>query len=137
MSKIVTWIRHNQGVFAALVISVGILAWTFGCESQVGSLKEPARLVTRPELALEVEQLTRDLENRLDILHKEAELKFAKLDRDDEIKRKLLEFGMVAAETGTVNPAGLIGLVAGILGIGAIVDNRIKDKVIKNRPIRE
>jgi len=130
-----TWIRHNQGLFVGLLISAGLLAWTWGCESKVGSLKEPARLVTRAELTLEVEQLSRQLELELELLIKEAEIKLAELDRLDEIKKMLYEFGMIAVEAGTVNPAGLIGLVAGILGVGAVVDNRIKDKVIKNRPL--
>ena len=137
MSAIARWIRHNQGLFVALLICAGLMVWTIGCESKVGSLIEPAKLVTREELQLEIEQEQARLENELAMLQNQAEVKFGKLDREDAIKRQLLEFGLVAAETGTVNPAGLIGLLTGILGVGVIVDNRIKDKVIKNRPLKE
>lgn len=135
LSKIVKWIRHNQGLFIALLISAGLLIWTFGCRSMVGSLIEPDKRVTRDELALELDSECARLEAELDLLIKRAAVKVAELDRQDEIKRKLFEFAAITAQAGTVNPAGVLALAGSILGFGAIVDNRIKDKVIKNRPL--
>jgi len=135
MEAIARWIRHNQGLFAALVISVLLCIWTFGCESRVGSLTTPDKLVTRDELSIEISTEQARLENELVLLQKAAEAKLAQLDRQDAIKKQLLDFGLLSLSTGQVNPAGLVGLLTGILGVGVIVDNRIKDKVIKNRPL--
>lgn len=129
------WIRHNQGMFVALIITAGILAWTFGCESKVSSLIVADKMVTRQELNLELQRETQRLEAELDSLTKQAELKQQQLDRQDKIKQKLFDFAAITAEAGTVNPAGVIALAGSILGFGAIIDNRIKDKVIKNRPL--
>lgn len=135
MSTITKWIRHNQGMFVSLIIVSVLLYWTFGCESSVTSLLAPEKMVSREELVLEIEQETRRLEGELDTLLKRAALKMAELDRADEIKKKLFEFAALTAQSGTVNPAGVLTLAGSVLGFGVLVDNRIKDKVIKNRPI--
>jgi len=135
MEAIAKWIRHNQGLFVALIISEALLLWTFGCESRVGSLTTPDKLVTRDELSIEISAEQARLENELVILQKQAEAKLAQLDRQDAIKKQLLDFWSLSLSTGQVNPVGLVGLLSGILGVGVIVDNRIKDKVIKNRPL--
>jgi len=130
-----TWIRHNQGLFAALLLAAGVLVWTYGCESKVGSLVQPDKLVTREELLIEIDQESKRLENELALLQQKAELKLQQLDRQDELKRKLYDLAALTAETGQVNPAGVVTLIGSILGAGLLVDNRIKDKVIKNRPL--
>jgi len=135
MSGIARWIRHNQGLFAALIISTGLLVWTFGCPSRVTSLVDNSKKVTTEELNIEIDQLTSRLTGELDMLLKQAELKKQELLRQDEIKQKLFKFAAITAHAGTFNPAGLLTLTGSILGFGAVVDNRIKDKVIKNRPI--
>jgi len=135
MKQLAKWIRHNQGVFVALIISTGLLIWTLGCPSKVTSLIDPSRMVTAPELNLEIETEIARLEAELDSVISRAQLKIEELARKDRIKQKLLDFSLLAAETGTLNPSGMVGLVAGIVGIGAVIDNRLKDKVIKNRPI--
>ena len=131
------WIRHNQGIFASVIICIILLVWTFGCQSRVASLLHPAQRVTRAELTLEVDQEAKRLEAELELLSKAAELKMAQLDEQDQLKKQLFDFAALTAQTGTFNPAGLIALTGSIMGFGAIVDNRIKDKVIKNRPLAE
>jgi len=134
MTAIAKWIRHNQGMFVALLICAAIFVWTFGCPSKVGSLIEPAKMVTAEELNLEIEQEQARLEGELDNLLKRAKLKKAELDRQDAIKEKLTEFAAITAQSGAVNPVGIMALLGDIIGMGLLVDNRIKDKVIKNRP---
>lgn len=136
MQAITKWIRHNQGVFVALLVSVVLLGWAFGCESKVASLMESTKKVSAGELQLELHAETVRLEAELDQLIKRAELRQEELARQDAIKQKLFEFAAITAEAGTFNPAGLIALTGSILGFGAIIDNRIKDKVIKNRPLK-
>lgn len=134
MKQLTKWIRHNQGLFVALLICGGLMVWTFGCQSKVTSLTQPGIMVTAEELSLELEAESLRLQAELDSLIKRAELKQQELARQDAIKQKLFEFAAITAQSGGFNPAGLLALAGGILGFGAIVDNRLKDKVIKNRP---
>lgn len=135
MKNLVKWISKNQGVFVALIICIGLMVWTFGCESSVTSLTDPTRKVTAAELNLEVEAESMRLQAELEQLIKHAQLKYVELARQDAIKQKLLDFALLTSEAGAFNMSGLIGLVAGVVGVGAVVDNRIKDKVIRNRPL--
>lgn len=135
MKAIVKLISKNQGTFAALAIMFGMMIWTYGCTGKVSSLTSPSKLVNREELNLEIATETKRLEGELEVLIGQAKIKNAELDRQDEIKQKIYEFASISAQTGTVNPSGLVGLMFSVLGIGAVIDNRIKDKVIKNRPL--
>ena len=130
----VKWISKNQGIVVSLVIVSILMLWTYGCESQV---KSPitGNMVTRPELNLEVDIQVKQLETQLDNLQKQAALQFVSLDRQDEIKSKLYEFAAITSQSATFNPTGVITLAGSILAMGLGVDNRIKDKVIKNRPL--
>lgn len=92
-----------------------------GCQSQVESMKTSGKKVTRPELQIEV-----------DTFLAEAKLKFEDLNRQDAFKRQLFEYALVVAEGGSVNPVGVAVSLFGILGIGAIADNRRKDGVINS-----
>ncbi len=134
MKAIKKIISKNQGVFVALVVIVGMLIWGFGCQSQVTSLTEPSLKVTRAELKVEIDAEIMRLESELEILMRQAALKVQDLDRQDEIKQKLFDFAALTVANNALNPAGAVALGFSILGVGAVIDNRIKDKVIKNRP---
>jgi len=130
----VKWISHNQGIVVALVICSVLMVWTFGCESKVTS-PVSNKQVTRSELIVEVKFKVQALETELDHLQEQAQIGFIDLDKQDTIKRKLFEFAALTAQTGTFNPTGIITLAGTLLGLGLGVDNRIKDKIIKNRPL--
>ncbi len=125
MKKLAKLFRHNQCLSVAVIVVITALYWLYGCESKVMSIADPPAKVTRAELKIEI-----------DAFLATAEIRYAELDKQDEFKQKLVEFGMVMAEGGTLNPAGVAVGLLGVLGLGAIADNRIKDKVIKNRPLK-
>ena len=77
--------------------------------------------VTRPKLKIEV-----------DAFLAEAKLKFEDLNRQDAFKRQLFDYATVVAEGSSVNPVGVAVSLFGILGIGAVADNRRKDGVINS-----
>jgi len=135
LKKLKELFTHNQAMAIAVIIAAGLLVYVYGCESQVTSIIEPGKKVTRTQLNLEVEQEAARLNLELDNIIKLAAAKNQELDKQDEIRQKIAEFGMRVAKGGTVNPAGVAVGVLGLLGCGAVVDNRIKDKVIKNRPL--
>lgn len=125
MKKLAELFRHYQGTSVAIIIVIAVLFWTYGCDSKVTSITSPNTKVTRVELKIEI-----------DTFLAMAEERYKDLDRQDEFKQKLFEFGAIIAEGGTLNPIGIVASLGTILGIGAVVDNRIKDKVIKNRPLK-
>lgn len=136
MQKLMKWIRHNQGMTVSIAICLVLLIWTFGCEAKVDSLLVPDKKVSADELKIEVDSEIARLNQQIDLILRSAELKLAQLAKLDEAKKKLFEFAAITAASGTVNPAGLIAFVGSLIGAGAIVDNLIKDKVIKNRPLQ-
>ena len=120
LQKIKTFLNHERYESIAVILVVVLLAIIFGCESKVNSILYPNNQITRDQLQLELNQLIAT-----------AEIKFGQLDRQDELKAALYQIGLVTAQTGTFNPIGLITTIAGIVGIGATVDNVRKRKVIK------
>ncbi len=136
MKEIAKWIRHNQGIFVALIISAGVIVWTLGCETKVESLVEPDKKVNRAELLIEVESETTRLLAELDQLARLGVLRIEELDRKKAIASELMKFAAISTAGGGFNPSGLVTLAFSILGFGAVVDNRLKDKLIKNRPLQ-
>ena len=118
--KIKKVLGHNQFLVAALVIILVLGVWLVGCNSTVKSPFNPERDVTRQQLHIEVDKYVADIE-----------LAFTDLDRQDIFKQKLFEIGVVMAQGGGINPIGAGITLLGILGIGAVADNRKKDSIIK------
>lgn len=135
MSKIKKWISHNQGVVLALVLSLMMMVWMFGCEAKVTSLTDDKKMVTAAELDDELSHEAARLEMELDQLVKRAATKNEQLEKQVALRQKIMDFALLSSEAGKLNPSGILGLVFSVLGIGAMADNRIKDKVIRNRPL--
>lgn len=115
-----TFFNHERYESIAIVIAAGLLFWFYGCESKVPSIKNPERLVTRAVLKMEIDSILQM-----------GEYRYNQLDQQDAIKDALLANAMLVASGGTVNPVAVITGIAGILGIGATVDNVRKRKEIK------
>jgi len=123
-----TLVRHNKGMAIAIVTFVLFVGWAYGMASKVPSIMHPDRKVTRPELQAE---LTSEVQ-RLKAL---AEARSQELDRQDKIKQDIVSIGLMVAEGGAVNPMGLVGYALGLFGLGATIDNKLKDTVIKKKEI--
>lgn len=113
MKKLLKFINENHHyIIAAAVIAVCTF-WTYGCESQVKSVLNPNQKVTRAGLQLE-----------LDYLIGQLELKFATLDRQNELKQTLLDLGSTFATTGTLNPTGLLNTAVSVAAIAFGLNQR-------------
>jgi len=128
-------ISHNQAETLAVVVCAVLVIWTYGCQSKVSSIIEPSLKVNREELKVEVDQEIRRLEGELDHIAAKAQAKVHDLDRQDAFKQKLFDFAAITVEGRTVNTSGFVSLLFSVFGIGAVIDNRMKDLVIKNRPL--
>lgn len=126
MDKILKFMRHYKGLMIAIVLSSLACLWSFGCESEVQSTAGVG-MVTRAELALEVEAFTSAIE-----------LKIADLDKQDAIKAELFNIGLIVAEGGVnaINPIGAAVNIAGLLGLGLIYDNRKKAALLAGKTMK-
>lgn len=126
-----TAVRHNQGIVISLLICIPIGVWFCGCESTTQSLVDPSIRVTRPQLQFEYSAELRRLENELEDLKSQADLRLQDIARQDEIKAALYNHAVGWASGQPINPVGLLTTLGGVLGIGAVIDNRRKDVLIK------
>jgi len=117
-----TTIIHNQVLVVSVVICVILVVWSYGCQVTTRNPFAPTTKVTRPELEAEVENYATRIS-----------LAYADLQKQEEIRSTILNVGLAYAEGGTVNIVGLISTLSGIAGIGAVIDNRRKDAVIKSK----
>jgi len=112
MHPAITWIKSHITLIITAAIAVPLIAYAYGCQSMTASLLDPDARVTRPELQAELQYLV-----------SKAEARFADLDRQDDFKATLFDQFLVATQSGTVNPQGIIAAIIGALGIGALVNN--------------
>jgi hypothetical protein len=120
MKALLTFIRHNQSVVVSVILCIVIVVWGMGCQPTTRSPINRNEKVTRPELDAEVKALA-----------EKVSLAYEDLEKQEEVRKTILEAGMILAQGETVNFFGVVTTLAGILGVGAIVDNRRKDSVIK------
>lgn len=130
------WISHNQGICVGLVLVVVLVVWTYGCESKVTS-PVSGKQVNREQLHNEVKHEITRLQLEVEKLSDTATVALSTLDKQDAMKQRLFEAASMLTTTNAINPTGLIGIAGILLGTGLAVDNRIKDKVIKNRPLKQ
>jgi len=104
-----------------IALALVALLWTYGCESRVRPLNGSPVKVTRAELETELNQFIAL-----------AEIRFRELDRQDKFKQILFDNAVIFAETGGINPLGVITSLAALFGIGATADNlRTRKKLSK------
>jgi len=97
-----------------------ILFWGWACQPQVASLVHPGIKITRPELQIE-----------LDAIIATAEYRMTELDRQQAFQDIIFKNALLMAESGGVNPVGIITLLAGLYGIARGTQD-LKNKVKKN-----
>lgn len=104
----------------AIIVLTALLFWGYSCQPETKSLLHPGEKVTRPELQIE-----------LDSIVATAEYRMAELDQQEAFRDLIFQNALVVVETGTMNPAGILTLLAGLYGIlraGKDVKDRIKIK---------
>lgn len=120
MHKFIDWLNTNHWLVLGFLFSFGLVFWIYGCQSETKSLVNSDRQVTREELQLE-------LNNYIAL----AKIRFAELDRQDELKAVLLDNASLFAQTGTMNPYGLLTTLLSVAGISFGLDRNRKLKELK------
>lgn len=114
--------RHNSGLCLGLVISVAVLAWVFGCAVTTKSPTDPEVKLTRMELDAEVENIANKIA-----------LAYSDIAKQEEIRSTIMNIGVAYVTGEGVSPVGIVTTLAALAGLGAVVDNRRKDAVIKSK----
>lgn len=117
MKKILSFLNDQHWYIIATVLIIGFMLWIYGCQSQVASMIEPNKKVTRAELQLEADYLVGQIK-----------VKMTDLDKQDAIKMLLLEQATIFGQTGTFNPTGLLNTCA---TIGAIAFGLNRNQKVK------
>lgn len=120
MQKLIDFLNHERYQVVAVLACGALLLWVYSCQSSTKSPIDPTKKVTRAQLTAEV-----------DYYLAQAEIAYTDLDRQDEIKKAILDAAAIAAQGGKVNIIGLLLANIGILGAGATIDNVRKRKVIR------
>jgi len=121
--KLTDFVTNPPMTLAIIVLTV-LLFWGYGCPPQTKSLLEPDKKVTRPELQIE-----------LDSIVATAQFRLADLDRQEQFRDIIFNNAMVMVETGTLNPIGIMTMLAGLYGVtrGAKdIKDRVKKKTNSN-----
>lgn len=123
MKTIFSFINDKHWYLIAATIACVLLIWIYGCQSTVGSIITPDKKITRAELKLEA-----------DFLLGQARVKLEDLDRQDDVKRILLEQTAIFGTTGTFNPTGLLNTIISISAVAFGLDRnkKLKESTAKN-----
>lgn len=103
--KIDALVPNIPKTISILVLTV-LLFWGFNCQPKVPSLLHEDKDIGRAELQVE-----------LDSIIATAEFRMADLDKQEAFRDIIFNNAMVMVETGTLNPAGIITMLAGLYGL--------------------
>lgn len=120
MRKLWEKFKHNQGIVISTFIALAVVGWAYGCQASVQSILRPASRLNRTEFHGEVESIAAQVQSR-----------YESLDRQDELKQKLFNLAIEYAQSGHINPLAVAITLGNIVGLGAVIDNRRKDVLIK------
>jgi len=130
LKSIWSFIKFNLWMFVLLAVGVGILLSSLSCESRVPSILKATSLSMNGSTAVKSLITREELSAELTYIASIAEKRFADLDRQDELRKMISEQAVIIAAGGSVNPAGVISLLMGIMGVGAVIDNRKKQSAL-------
>lgn len=104
------------------IIAAGLLLlYAYGCEPETTSLIRAGEKVNREQLLTE-----------MDLLEYKLEKGIADLDQQQRIRDLVFQQGLIVAQSGGINPVGIITTLMSVLGIGAVADDVRLRKKIKN-----
>ncbi|MBA7714915.1 hypothetical protein ES703_123947 [subsurface metagenome] len=116
--KLADLVESWPKTFAIIALTV-LLFWGYSCQPKVASLITEGKQVGRAELQIE-----------LDTIVATAEFRLADLDRQEAFQDLIFKNALVMVETGTLNPVGIITMLAGLYGISRGAKD-LKDRVEK------
>ena len=126
MSKIWKWINHNRYVLFGPIVGLMIWAYAVSCTPLTTSPLDPARLVNVQQLDLDF----KTWQSQQEITAAKFEAAGLDLEQQAASNEKIKETLLGLASGGIPDLPGLMKLLLGGGGLGAIVDNIRKGGVI-------
>ncbi len=126
MQKMMKWMNHNRYVLIFPVVSIMLWAYALGCTPTTISPLVPGRMVNVNQLDLDF----RTWQSQQEIMAARFEAAGLDLKQQEEQNEKLKTTLMGMASGGVPDVPGLLKLLIGGGGLGAIVDNIRKGGVI-------
>ena len=113
--------KKQLHIILPFIVAALLLVYAYGCEPTTASLLTANEKVSRAQLISEMDMLEYKLERGI-----------ADLDQQQRIRDLVFQQGLIIAQSGGVNPVGLITALMSVLGVGAIADDVRLRKKIKN-----
>jgi len=117
---LVNLFNHNRYQTISILSVLLLLSIWLGCEPKAQSIRNPSQKINRAQLESELDSIIVQVQNSVD-----------DMDRKERILNYLFQQALIVAESGTVNPVGILTSLGAILGLGAGVDNVRNRKKIK------
>ncbi|KKN29779.1 hypothetical protein LCGC14_0840770 [marine sediment metagenome] len=126
MQKIWKWLNHNRHVVIFPVVGLMLWAYALGCTPLTMSPLDPGRMVNVTQLDLDF----KTWQSQQEIMAARFEAAGLDLEQQKENNEKLKTTLLGLATGGVPDVPGLLKLLIGGGGLGAIVDNIRKGGVI-------
>ena len=126
MEKIWKWINHNRYVLIGPMIATMLWAYAVSCTPLTSSPQDPARLVNVQQLDLDF----KTWQSQQEVMAARFEAAGLDLEQQQLSNEKIKETLLGLASGGIPDVPGLLKLMIGGGGLGAIVDNIRKGGVI-------
>ena len=111
--------KKNLHLILPLLAASLLLLYAYGCEPKTASLITTGEKVTRSELITE-----------MDLLEYKLERGIANLDQQQRIRDLIFQQGLIIAQSGGVNPVGIITALMSLIGVAAVGDDvRLRKKI--------
>lgn len=119
------WLQKHGAALVGYLVCAVLMLWLYSCEPKAQSLSNNGRLLTRDELRIE-----------LDHFIATAEIRFASIERQRQLRTMVLNNALVLVEGQPANPVGILTGLLAIYGTtqaaknakGAIKNGRAKRK---------
>jgi len=122
MNAIKKFFAANWPQILSLMVGLTVILWLVGCPPRAASPINPEQKLTLPELNVELQHLL-----------EQYELKALEIEEQEAIRQVLIKNALLIAETGTINPLGILTGLLALYGAGSAA-NSTKNVIKKKRP---
>jgi len=109
--KVLNWLKDNLQWLLGSLLMLGMIYYIVGCQPTSQSLLDPDKHVTGDILMKEFQLIAATYEKRI-----------ADIELQQKIRNILLQESLTLANTGQLNPVGILTSLMSIFGIAATAD---------------
>ena len=122
MQKLLDHLRAHWPQTVAVILALTVFVWLAGCPPRAPSPLDPSQKLTAEQLAAE-----------LDFIIAKFGISQADIAQQEQIRKVIINNALLIAETGTLNPLGILTGLAALYGAGSAT-NSVKNVLKKKKP---